>query len=233
MRRVLTVTALSLGLLVSVVGLALQAQPTPEDVYKCFVELGVSDLQTLQAGFAKGFADKRITPDTALRLCQRLKQTAAPISLREGVLQIIARALLEELPVTMLVDKAFEGLTKGVPLDVINDDLFERKTTLSEVKTLLASKGITIKLTIRIGMVTIQLTLEIVDTTITEAAGALEDYVRSGGKLEDANAIKSAVQLRLTRNPVIPQALTAYIDQVVSAAEWAQIAQNIAKRLKK
>lgn len=225
------VSLLVLSVLVSWIGA--YAQPTPEDVYKCFVELGVSDLQTLQAAFAKGFADKRITPDTALKLCQRLKQSAAPISLREGVLQIIGRALVEELPVTMLVDKAFEGLTKGVPLDVINDDLLERKTTLSEVKTLLASKGVTINLTIRFGMVTLKLTLEAVDTAITEAAGALEDYVRGGGKLDDANAIKSAVQLRLSRNPLIPQTLTSYIDQVVTAAEWAQIAQNIAKRLKK
>jgi hypothetical protein len=229
MRRLLTISALVFGLLVG----GVIAQPTPEDVFKCFAELGVSDLQTLQAGFSKGFSDKRITPDTALRLCQRLKQSSAPISLREGVLQIIGRALLEELPVTMLVDKAFEGLTKGVPLDVINDDLLERKTTLSEVKTLLATKGVTINLTIRFGAVTLQLTLEAVDTAITEAAGALEDYVRGGNKLDDANAIKATVQLRLMRNPVIPQTLTAYIEHVVSAAEWAQIAQNIAKRLKK
>lgn len=229
MKRLGAVTALVVGLLVGGVG----AQPTPEDVYKCFVELGVSDLQTLQAAFAKGFADKRITPEVALRLCQRLKQTAAPISLREGILQIIGRALLEELPVTMLVDKAFEGLTKGVPLDVINDDLLERKMTLGEVKTLLASKGITANLTIRFGALTVKLSQEVVDMVITEAAGALEDYVRGGGKLEDANAIKSAVQLRLSRNPLIPQTLTSYIDQVVSAAEWAQIAQNIAKRLKR
>lgn len=229
MKRSITIAALIFGLLAAVI----VAQPTPEDVYKCFAELGVSDLQTLQTAFAKGFADKRITPEVALRLCQRLKQTAAPISLREGVLQIIGRALLEELPVTMLVDKAFEGLTKGVPLDVINDDLLERKMTLGEVKTLLASKGITAGLTIRFGAITLQLSLDAVDTAITEAAGALEDYVRGGGKLDDANAIKSAVQLRLSRNPLIPQTLTSYIDQVVSAAEWAQIAQNIAKRLKK
>jgi hypothetical protein len=229
MKRFLTIAALIFGLLA---GGAI-AQPTPEDVYRCFAELGVSDLQTLQTAFAKGFADKRITPDTALKLCQRLKQSSAPISLREGVLQIIGRALVEELPVTMLVDKTFEGLTKGIPLDVINDDLLERKTTLSEVKTLLASKGVTINLTIRFGPVTLKLTLEAVDTTITEAAGALEDYVRGGGKLEDANAIKAAVQLRLARNPLIPQTLTSYIDQTVSALEWAQIAQNIAQRLKK
>ncbi len=229
MKRFITIAALSFGLLVGVV----TAQPTPEDVYKCFVELGVSDLQTLQAGFAKGFADKRITPDTALKLCQRLKQSPAPISLREGVLQIIARALLEDLPVEMLVDKAFEGLTKGVPLDVINDELLERKATLGEVKALLVSKGIVANITIRTGPITIQLTLAIVDTVITEAARALEDYVRGGGKLEDANAIKSAVQLRLMLNPIIPKTLTNYIDQVVSAIEWAQIAQNIANRLKK
>lgn len=229
MKRFITIAALIFGLLVGVV----TAQPTPEDVYKCFVELGVSDLQTLQAGFAKGFADKRITPDTALKLCQRLKQSPAPISLREGVLQIIARALLEDLPVEMLVDKAFEGLTKGVPLDVINNELLERKATLGEVKALLVSKGIVANITIRIGPITIQLTLAIVDTVITEAARALEDYVRGGGKLEDANAIKSAVQLRLMLNPIIPKTLTNYIDQVVSAIEWAQIAQNIANRLKK
>lgn len=229
MKRFITTTVLIFGLLVGVV----IAQPTPEDVYKCFAELGVSDLQTLQTAFAKGFADKRITTDTALKLCQRLKQSSAPISLREGVLQIIGRALVEELPVTMLVDKTFEGLTKGVPLDVINDDLLERKTTLAEVKTLLSSRGITAGLTIRFGMVTLKLSQDAVDTAITEAAGALEDYVRGGGKLEDANAIKSAVQMRLTRNPLIPQTLANYIDQVVGASEWAQIAQNIAKRLKK
>lgn len=229
MKRFITIAALVFGLLVGVV----VAQPTPEDVYKCFAELGVSDLQTLQTAFAKGFADKRIAPEVALRLCQRLKQTAAPISLREGVLQIIGRALVEELPVTMLVDKAFEGLTKGVPLDVINDDLLERKMTLGEVKTLLASKGITAGLTIRFGAITLKLSQDAVDTAITEAAGALEDYVRGGGKLDDANAIKAAVQLRFSRNPLIPQTLTEYINQVVSAAEWAQIAQNIAKRLKK
>lgn len=229
MRRLLTVSAVIWGLLVG----GVVAQPTPEDVYRCFAELGVSDLQTLQTAFAKGFADKRITPDTALKLCQRLKQSSAPISLREGVLQIIGRALVEELPVTMLVDKTFEGLTKGVPLDVINDDLLERKMTLSEVKTLLSSKGIAIGLTIRFGPVTLKLSQEAVDPTITEAAGALEDYVRGGGKLEDANAIKSAVQMRLARNPLIPQTLTSYIGQTVSVAEWAQIAQNIAKRLKK
>jgi hypothetical protein len=226
MRRLLTVSALVFGLLVGVV----LAQPTPEDVYKCFAELGVSDRQTLQTAFAKGFTDKRITPDTALKLCQRLKQSAAPISLREGVLQIIGRALVEELPVTMLVDKTFEGLTKGVPLDVINDDLLERKMTLAEVKTLLSSKGITTGVTIRFGVLTLKLSQDAVDTAITEAAGALEDYVRGGGKLEDAKAIKSAVQIRLTHTPLIPQTLANYIDQVVGASEWAQ---NIAKRLKK
>jgi hypothetical protein len=224
--------ALTLGLIVGWSSAALQAQPTPEDVYRCFAELGVSDLQTLQVAFAKGFIDKRITPETALKLCQRLKQSSAPISLREGVLQIIGRALLEELPVTMLVDKTFEGLTKGVALDVINNDLLERKTSLAEVKSLLASKGVTIGLTIRFGTVTLKLTLEAVDMAITEATGALEDYVRGGQKLEDAMAIKSAVHVRLSRNPTIPQTLTSYLDQVVSATEWAQIAQNIAKRLK-
>lgn len=225
--------ALALGLIAGWSSAVLQAQPTPDDAYKCFAELGVSDLQTLQIAFAKGFADQRITPDTALRLCQRLKQSSAPISLREGVLQIIGRALLEELPVTMLVDKTFEGLTKGIALDVINDDLLERKTSLAEVKSLLTSKGVKIGLTIRFGPITLQLTQDAVDTAITESTGALEDYVRGGQKLEDVNAIKSAVQLRLSHNPAIPQTLTSYLDQVVSAAEWAQIAQNIAKRLKK
>lgn len=229
MKRFLASAALIFGLLVGVV----IAQPTPEDVYRCFAELGVSDQQTLQTAFAKGFTDKRITPETALKLCQRLKQSSAPISLREGVLQIIGRALLEELPVTMLVDKTFEGLVKGVPLDVINDELLERKTTLAEVKTLLSSKGITTGLTIRFGVVTLKLSQDAVDTAITEAAGALEDYVRGGGKLDDPNAIKSAVQLRLSRNSLIPQTLTSYIEQVVSAAEWAQIAWNISQRVKK
>lgn len=210
-----------------------QGQATPQDAYNCFQALNVADLQFLISAYDKGFKDKRITPQTALTLCQRLAQSAAPISLREGVLRLIGMALLEELPVTMLVDKALEGLAKGVSLEAINDELFQRKMTLSEVKALLAAKEIKIGVTIRFGTVTIVLTAENVDLVITEAARALEDYVRGGQKIEDAAAIKATVQRYLSSNRSIPPALVSFIDQVVSPAEWAQLAQNVANRLKK
>lgn len=222
------------GLLLSANALALRGQQaTPQDVYNCFRALNVSDLPFLINAYDKGFKDKRIVPQTALTLCQRLAQSAAPISLREGVLKIIGLALLEELPVTMLTDKALEGLAKGVALEAINDELVQRKATLSEVKALFNNKGIRISLTIRFGAVTLELTLEAVDAAITEAARALEDYVRGGGKIEDMTAIKAAVQRYLSSNRAIPTTLVSFIEQVVSAPEWAQLAQNVANRLKK
>ncbi|MCS6936543.1 MAG: hypothetical protein RMJ96_03860 [Candidatus Bipolaricaulota bacterium] len=225
---------LLITLLVSANVLALHTeQVTPQDVYNCFRALNVSDLQFLINAYDKGFKDRRIAPQTALTLCQRLAQSAAPISLREGVLRVIGLALIEELPVTMLVDKALEGLAKGVALEAINDELVQRKATLGEVKALFASKGIRISLTIRFGTATLELTLEAVDTAITEAARALEDYVRGGQRIEDAAAIKATVQRYLASNRVIPPTLVSFIDQVVSAAEWAQLAQNVANRLKR
>lgn len=231
--KYLLTTLLIIGVL-GASALALRAeQVTPQDVYNCFRALNVSDLQFLINAYDKGFKDKRITPQTALTLCQRLAQSAAPIPLREGVLRVIGLSLLEELPVTMLVDKALEGLAKGVALEAINDELVQRKATLSEVKALFTNKGIRISLTIRFGTVTLELTQEAVDTAITEAARALEDYVRGGQKLEDAAAIKATVQRYLASNRVIPTTLVSFIEQVVSAAEWAQLAQNVANRLKK
>ncbi len=222
------------GLLLSAHVLALRGQQvTPQDVYNCFRALNVSDLSFLMSAYDKGFKDKRILPQTALTLCQRLAQSAAPISLREGVLKIIGLALVEELPVTMLTDKALEGLAKGVALEAINDELVQRKATLSEVKALFNSKGIRISLTIRFGPATLELTLEIVDAAITEAARALEDYVRGGQKVEDMTAIKATVQRYLSSNRAIPTTLVSFIEQVVSAPEWAQLAQNVANRLKK
>ncbi|MCI2429521.1 hypothetical protein LM602_03960 [Candidatus Acetothermia bacterium] len=222
------------ALLLSANVLALRGQQvTPQDVYSCFRALNVSDLPFLINAYDKGFKDRRITPSMALTLCQRLAQSAAPIGLREGVLRVIGLALIEELPVTMLVDKALEGLAKGVALEAINDELAQRKATLSEVKALFAHKGIRISLTIRFGAVTLELTLEAVDAAITEAARALEDYVRAGQRIEDATAIKATVQRYLASNRAIPVTLVSFIEQIVSAPEWAQLAQNVANRLKK
>ena len=213
---------------------AAQAQVTAQDVYDyitCCLEVSAQTKALLLKAFQKGFEDGAITPERALRLLQRVNGSGASIELREQVLITIAEALLQEVPVEMLVSKVEEGLAKGRPMDEILAEIRERKATLEEVKALLESKGFKVGVELRIGSATITLSFELTGPVITDVAGALEDYVRNGNDPTDSFAVKQAVILRLQRDRSVPAAITEWIKANVGAEELGKIAQQIAKRL--
>jgi hypothetical protein len=211
-----------------------QGQVAEQDVYNyinCCLEVSAQTKAILIEAFQKGFADGTITPEQALRLLQRVNGSGAQIGLREQVLLTIAEALLEEVPVEMLVRKVEEGLAKGRPMDEILAEIQERKATLEEVKALLESKGFVVGIELRVGAITITLSFELVGAVITDIAGALEDYVRNGNDPTDSFAVRQAVLLRLQRDRSVSAGVTEWIAASVSAEELGQIAQHIAGRL--
>lgn len=233
MRRVILLLLL---LVISAAPLVIadQEQVTEQDVYNYItysLEASAQTKATLLEAFHRGFADQAITPARALQLLQRVNGSGAAIELREQVLLTIAAALLEEVPVEMLVSKVEEGLARGRPMEEILAEIGERKATLEEVKALLESKGFKVGIELRLGTVTLTLSFELAGVVITDVAGALEDYVRNGNDPADSFAARQAVLLRLQRDRSVPAEVTGWIAASVSAEELGGIAQNIARRL--
>lgn len=211
-----------------------QNQVTPQDVYdyiNCCLEVSAQTKATLLQAFQKGFKEGAIAPQRALQLLQRINGSGAAIELREQVLLTIAKALLEEVPVEMLMSKVEEGLARGQPMAEILAEIGERKATLEEVKALLEGKGFKIGLELRVGSVTLKLNIGLTGLVITDVAGALEDYVRDGNDPAASLAVKQAVSLRLQRDRSVPTALTGWVSASVSPDEFGRIARNIAGRL--
>jgi hypothetical protein len=143
--------------------------------------------------------------------------------LREEVLVTIARALLEGLPVEILINKVLEGLAKGASMKLIIKEIRNWKQTLIEVKALLEGKGI------KPGVMP-ELTLIVMDAVITAIAVALEDYVREGGNLNDATGIYQRARLELQRDGRITPQVAGLVLGSLSPQELMSIALNIAKR---
>ncbi|MFQ6033580.1 MAG: hypothetical protein ACE5LQ_04775 [Candidatus Bipolaricaulia bacterium] len=233
MRRAILVLLL-LVIFASFSAIADQEQVTEQDVYHYInysLEVSAQTKATLLEAFRKGFADGAITPTRALQLLQRVNGSGAAIELREQVLLTIAAALLEEVPVEMLVSKVEEGLARGRPMEEILAEIQERKATLEEVKALLESKGFKVGIELQLGAITVTLSFELTGVVITDVAGALEDYVRNGNDPADSFAVRQAALLRLQRDRSVPAGVTEWIAASVSADELGRIARNIAGRL--
>lgn len=236
MRKTLGIVLLVVLLLPQLV-LAGEDRVTSQDVYNyidCCLE--VEDLATkdrLKQAFQKGFEDGAITPQQALQLLQEVNESGAELQLREGVLLTIADALLGSVPVKMLINKVLEGLKRGVPMSGILAEIQERKATLQQVKVLLESKGFKVGVELPVGKATIEITFEVAGVVITDVAGALEDYVRSGNDPANGLAVMQAVALRLQQDKRISAAVVEWIKLSVSMEEWRQIAQSVAERLER
>jgi hypothetical protein len=208
---------------------------TPQDVYNyidCCLEVeNFATKDRLKQAFQKGFEDGAVAPQRALQLLQEINESGAELQLREGVLLTIADALLGSVPVEMLINKVLEGLKRGVPMSGILAEIQERKATLQQVKVLLEGKGFKVGVELPVGNATIEITFEVAGVVITEIAGALEDYVRSGNDPANGLAVMRAVALWLQQDKRISATVVEWVKLSVSVEEWSRIAQSIAERL--
>ena len=77
-----------------------------------------------------------------LRLIDRLTSHPAPPFERESILLVLAHALEDGLPIESLINKASEGLARGIPLQQLERGLSDRLILLTETRDLLYTKGI-------------------------------------------------------------------------------------------
>ena len=77
-----------------------------------------------------------------LQLIERLANHPAPPFEKEAILLVLAHASEDGLPIEGLINKALEGLARGVPIQQIEQGLSSRVQLLAETRDLLYSKGI-------------------------------------------------------------------------------------------
>lgn len=196
--------ALFLGTVILVSGTAL-GEANPDDVYHALSALELTHHDEIVQAFEIGFSLGRLSPDRTLQLVNRLAADGGTPADKEGILLVIARALEDDLPVNLLIDKSEEGLARNIPLGVILNGtmgetrilgLVQRKQVLEAVRDLLYSKGI-FCVSGKGQAVATSLPIERFDRIVTEIADVLCDYTESGGSPFDGHLIYKQVRIRL------------------------------------
>ncbi len=195
---------------------------TEQDVANLIDNMSISSAAkaTVKSGFLRGIQDGRLSADGAFDFLQRVSTSGAPIADRETVLVAIASALLEDLPVEMLINKVVEGLARGLAMDVIAAEVVERRQTLGEVKALLNQKGATAA----------NFAQTAVDAAITDIATVLESHVRDGKDPNDGT-LRDQVLGALGRDGRVGSSLFQALSNALSEGELAAIATHIENRI--
>ena len=183
--------------LITVVALAATATAWPpiEEIAQAIAPLELPAEAMILETFELGLAQGRLLPEDALRLIGRLDQAAGTPVERERVLLIIADALHDDLPVTMLVSKASEGLARRIRLPVIAQGLAQRMALLVEVRALLWAKGIIVS--DEETSLPQALPQERFERLVNVIAEVLGDHLAGGGSPLDGFGLYEEVERRL------------------------------------
>ncbi len=180
------------------------AESTVADVTKALQALPLSRGEEILEAFKIGFAQGHLLPEATLRLVTRLSAVEASLVDKEAILLTFASVLAEGLPAKTLVDKALEGLSRGVPLSQIGLQVSIRAYLLTEVRDLLYAKGIFVA---KEGEATSPfLPPERFDLLVIHIADALGEYLEGGGSPLEGYLLEEVVRLRLSKlkDAVIP-----------------------------
>lgn len=180
------------------------AQTTIADVAQALQTLGLSSGEVILQAFKLGFSQGRLYPEEALRLVTRLAAAEGSPADKEAIVLTLASALMDDLPVTMLVSKVAEGLARGVPLPQIGQGITQGKRLHAQVRDLLFAKGIFV---VKEGQTTSAfLPPERFDLLVSHIADALGEYLEGGGSPLDGYLLEQAVGQRLSKlkGAVIP-----------------------------
>jgi len=182
------------------------AQPTENDVHQAIIALAPAHADEIMSAFSLGFERGRLNVSDTLHLIDRLMGYEGDQGDKEGILAVIAHALQDDLPASMLVEKAEEGMARRVPLALILNGengqppilgLTQREYLLSATRDTLYSKGI-FSVSPGTKAVSQSLPLARFDTLVSQIADSLADYVESGGSPLEGHLLYQQVSDRLT-----------------------------------
>jgi hypothetical protein len=165
---------------------------------QALASIPVSNPEFILSAIKLGMTQADFQDAALLRLIDRMADHPAPPSEKEAMLSVLAHAMEDGLPIEGLLNKAFEGLARGVPLRQIEQGLSERLVLLRETRDMLYAKGI---FSIPAGspqtMPTAIPALRF-NQLLINIADTIGDFLEGGGSPFESHVLYRDVQNRLT-----------------------------------
>lgn len=133
-----------------------------------------------------------------LRLMVRLTDHPSPAFEKEAILITLAHAMENGLPIEGLINRAFEGLARGVSLQQIEWGLSQRLIVLAETRDLLYSKGIFSAPAGSPQAVTTAIPMARFNQLLIHISETIGEFLESGGSPFDGHVLYQEVHNRLT-----------------------------------
>ncbi len=136
--------------------------------------------------------------DLLLRLINRLATQPGAAYEKEAIVMILAHAMEDGLPIEGLINRASEGLARGVALQQIEVALSQRLILLAETRDLLYSKGI---FSAAIGApqsVPTAIPMPRFNQLLIHISGTIGEFLEAGGSPFEGHVIYQEVNNRLT-----------------------------------
>jgi hypothetical protein len=170
--------------------------------------------------------------DETYRLLERLAAVPGSAADKEAIVLAITQAIEQGIPVDSLLNKAFEGLARAVPLVPLGQLLEQRLRLLLESRDLFYSRGIfraSPGAAVAVGATALPPSQ--FDGLLSNFGDALGDYLESGGSPFEAQQIYDEVHERLTQ--LSGSVLTASdVDLIFSRIEPADLTQVVLAALR-
>ncbi|MCK5248290.1 hypothetical protein KAR02_15405, partial [Candidatus Bipolaricaulota bacterium] len=139
-RKALGFLAATLLVVLPIVGA--MAQTPLAEIEQALHAIPVSNPDFILSTIELGMTQPDFPSEPLLRLIERLASHPAQPFEKEAILLVLAHASEDGLPIEGLINKALEGLARGIPLQQIEQGLSDRVKLLAETRDLLYSKGI-------------------------------------------------------------------------------------------
>ena len=133
-----------------------------------------------------------------LRLIDRLVDHPAPAFEKEAILIILAHAMEVGLPIEGLINRASEGLARGVALQQIEGGLSQHLILLAETRDLLYSKGIFSAPAGAPQPVTTAIPMPRFNQLLIHISEAIGEFLEGGGSPFEGHVLYQEVHNRLT-----------------------------------
>jgi len=145
-----------------------------------------------------GMTQPDFPAEPLLRLIDRLVEHPTPPFEKEAILIILAHAMEVGLPIEELINRASEGLARGVPLQDIEGGVAQGFALLAETRDLLYSKGIFSAPAGSTQTVPTAIPMPRFNQLLIHISEAIGDFLAGGGSPFEGHVIYQEVRNRLT-----------------------------------
>ena len=186
---------------VAVLGIA-AAAVTLDDFARVLAAIPIVNEARVMAAFELGLKSSccGFPASETYRLLERLAAVSGSAADKEAIVLAITKAIEQGIPVDSLLNKAFEGLARAVPLAPLGQLLELRLRLLLESRDLFYSRGIfRASPGAAVAAGATALPPSQFDGLLSNFSDALGDYLESGGSPFEAQQIYDEVHARLTQ----------------------------------